>query len=130
MNVAYVDTSALVSIAFDEPGATATIRQLEGFDELLSSNLLEAELLACLAREQAPPELDFLSWMSWVLPDRPLTDEYSRVLAAGYLRGADLWHVACAVYMAGDPSAVYFVTLDKRQRAIARKLGFKTRASG
>jgi predicted nucleic acid-binding protein len=127
MKVAYVDTSALVAIVFGEPGATAMIRQLEAFDELFSSNLLEAELLASLAREQVPLDLDFLSWISWVLPDRPLTREYQHVLAAGYLRGADLWHVACAQYLAGDPSAVAFVTLDKQQRSVARKLGFDTR---
>ena len=74
MKVAYVDTSALVSIVFGEPGATATVRQLEAFDELFSSNLLEAELVASLARERVPLALDFLNGMSWVLPDRRLTD--------------------------------------------------------
>ncbi|MEJ2240040.1 MAG: PIN domain-containing protein [Gemmatimonadales bacterium] len=130
MNVAYVDTSALVSIAFDEPVAKAMIRRLEAFDEIFSSNLLEAELLASLTREQVPLETDLLSWISWVLPDRPLTPEYAQVLEAGYLRGADLWHMACALYLAGDPRAVSFVTLDKRQRAVARKLGLDTRVRG
>ena len=128
MNVAYVDTSALVAIAFGEPGGPATIRQLEAFDELFSSNLLEAELVASLAREHVSLELDSLSWISWVLPDRPLTREYNKVLAAGYLRGADLWHVACALYLAGEPGAISFVTLDKQQRSVARKIGFYARA--
>jgi predicted nucleic acid-binding protein len=127
MNVAYVDTSALVSIVFGEPGATRTVRRLEAFDELFSSNLLEAELLASLAREEVSFEPDLLSWISWVLPARPLTPEYGRALAAGYLRGADLWHIACAIYLAGDPSAISFVTLDKRQKTVAGKLGFDTR---
>ena len=42
MNLAHVDTSALV--AFGERGAGALARRLEKYDELLSSNLLEAEL--------------------------------------------------------------------------------------
>jgi PIN domain nuclease of toxin-antitoxin system len=130
MNVAYVDASALVAIVFGEAGATATIRQLDTFDELFSSNLLEAELMASLAREQVSLQLDSLSWISWVLPDRPLTAEFSRVLAAGYLRGADLWHMACALYLADDPGAVSFVTLDKQQRTVARTLGFKVAARG
>jgi predicted nucleic acid-binding protein len=130
MNVAYVDTSALVAIVFGEPGATATIRQLDTFDELFSSNLLEAELKASLVRERVSVDLEFLSWISWVMPDRPLSGEYGRALAAGYLRGADLWHLACALYLADDPKAVSFVTLDKQQRVVASKLGFKVRAPG
>ncbi len=130
MNIAYVDTSALVAIVFGEPGATKTIRQLEAFDELFASNLLEAELKASLARERVPVEPDLVSWISWVLPNRPLTAEYGRVLAAGYLRGADLWHLACALFLAGDPSAIAFLTLDRQQRAVARKLGFRLKATG
>jgi hypothetical protein len=95
-------------------------------DSFSSSNLLEAELLASLAREEVSFEPDLLSWISWVLPARPLTPEYSRALAAGDLRGADLWHMACAIYLAGDPSTISFVTLDKRQKTVAGKLGFDT----
>ena len=40
-----------------------------------------------------------------MLPDRPLTHECTKALTAGYLRGADLWHVACALYLAGEESS-------------------------
>ena len=128
MRVAYVDTSALVAIVFGESGATATIRHLDACDELFSSNLMEAELRASLVRENVHAELEMLSWISWVLPDRPLTPEIERVLAAGYLRGADLWHVACALYLAEDPKDISFITLHRQQRAVARELGFHTRS--
>lgn len=59
-------------------------------------------------------------------PDRPLSSEITAVLEAGYLRGADLWHVAVALYHAEDPREVTFVTLDNRQRAVAAALGFRT----
>jgi hypothetical protein len=36
------------------------------------------------------------------------------VLAAGYLRGADLWHMAGALYAAGDSGEMRFVKLDYR----------------
>lgn len=36
-------------------------------------------------------------------PARRLTRELERVLAAGYIRGADAWHVACALYL--DPTS-------------------------
>ncbi len=124
MNIAYVDTSALVGIAFGERGAGALARRLEKYDELLSSILLEAELRATFAREGAQGAGDLLSWITWVLPNRPLTREIEAVLDAGYLRGADLWHVACALYVAGRPESLAFVSLDERQQGIAQILGF------
>jgi hypothetical protein len=47
----------------------------------------------------------------------------STVLDAGYVRGADLWHLAVALFI--DPEReIDFLTLDERQRAVSRKLGF------
>ena len=51
MSVAYVDTSVLTAIAFDEPGAAAYAQRLDEFARLISSNQLEAELRAAFARE-------------------------------------------------------------------------------
>jgi uncharacterized protein with PIN domain len=124
MAVAYVDTSCLVAIAFREPGSPALRRRLERFDELLASNLLEAELRAALRREGVTDEPELLRALSWILPHRPLQPEIARVLEAGYARGADCWHVATALYLAGDPAALHFVTLDERQGAVAARLGF------
>ena len=127
MKAAYVDTSCLVAIAFGEKGAAALGRGLEGFDELFSSNLLEAEFRASLVREEVDDTTDLLSWFTWVLPDQALSRELGEVLAAGYLRGADLWHVGCALFLAGGkPSELHFVTLDDRQRAVAAQVGFPT----
>ena len=124
MNLAYVDTSALVAIAFGERGAGTLARRLEKFDELLSSNLLEAELRAAFAREGARGADDLLTWITWVLPNRPLAREIEAVLDAGYLRGAGLWHLACALYVAGRPDSLTFISLDERQQGIAQMLGF------
>jgi predicted nucleic acid-binding protein len=124
MNVAYVDTSALVAIAFGEAGGARLARRLESFDELLSSNLLEAELRATLTREDVSDGDNLLTWIAWVLPDRTLGPEIGQVLSTGYLRGADLWHLACALYVAEDPKDLSFVTLDERQRELAAILGF------
>ncbi len=125
MKAAYVDTSCLVAIAFGEKGAASFGRRLEGFDELFSSNLLEAEFRASLVREEVDDATDLLSWFTWVLPDQALSREIGEVLAAGYLRGADLWHVGCALFLAdGKPSDLLFLTLDDRQRVVAKQLGF------
>jgi predicted nucleic acid-binding protein len=124
VNVAYVDTSALVAIAFGERGGTKLARRLERFDELLASNLLEAELRSAFAREGVSGGDALLTWMTWIFPNRVLHDEITRVLSAGYLRGADLWHLACALYIAESPKEISFVSLDERQREIAAALGF------
>jgi uncharacterized protein with PIN domain len=124
MALAYVDTSCLVAIAFREAGFPALRRRLERFDELLASDLLEAELRAALLREGVTVEPELLRAVSWIVPHRPLQPEIARVLEAGYVRGADCWHVATALYLARNPATLNFVTLDERQGAVAARLGF------
>ncbi len=125
MNLAYVDTSCLVAITFDEPGARRLASRLRRFDRLLASNLLEAELRAALVRERVEPQVEgMLSWVTWIFPNRPLTEEFRRVIASGYLRGADLWHLAHALYVSPVPKEMSFLTLDARQKEIAAHLGF------
>jgi len=124
MSVAYVDTSVLTAIAFDEPGADAYARRLDEFARLISSNLLEAELRAAFARENLPFRESAVAGIDWILPDRPLAPEFAAVLEEGYLRGADLWHVAAALYVSPRSGNLSFATLDARQSAIAEALGF------
>ena len=58
------------------------------------------------------------------MPDRPLTAEIEAVVGAGLLRGADAWHLACALYLSPEPGELEFLTLDGRQGAVAATLGF------
>lgn len=123
----YVDTSCLVAVAFGEGPAEAVARALEACTDLVSSNLLEAELRAALQREGVHTGAErLLDAVSWVLPDRRLTPEIQRVLTVRHLRGADLWHVASALYLAEVPADVAFLTLDQPQREAAAALGFAT----
>lgn len=125
MKFAYVDSSCLVALAFAEPGARGLASKMERFDRLFSSNLLEAELRAALIREGVEAKVeDMLSWITWVYPNRPLTQEFARVTLAGYLKGADLWHLANALFLAPEPKELVLLTLDARQKQIAAKLGF------
>jgi predicted nucleic acid-binding protein len=128
LKAAYVDTSCLVAIAFDEPERTEVASRLGEHEMLLSSNLLEAEFRAALARESADLDEALFSWITWVLPDRPLSAEITRVLGAAYLRGADLWHLSMAIYVTSDPADLTFLTLDQRQREVAEALGFRVPA--
>lgn len=124
MAIAYVDTSSLVAIAFDEPGGKDMAEELEGYTRLVSSNLLEAELRATFLRENVEGGEDLLSRLTWILPDRPLSDEMRHVGRHGYVRGADLWHLACALFLADEPRNLVFATFDGRQREVAKDLGF------
>jgi predicted nucleic acid-binding protein len=125
LTAGYVDTSCLVAIAFDEPERAEVASRLAEHDVLLSSNLLEAEFRAALARESADFDESLFSWIAWVLPDRPLSAEITRVLGAAYLRGADLWHLSMAMYVTPDPTDLTFLTLDRRQKEAAEALGFR-----
>ena len=123
--VAYIDTSCLVAIAFGERGATALARRLSGYDELVASDLLTAELQSAFMREGVTPRSELTARLSWIIPDRSLHPEIEMVLAAGYVRAADCWHLASALYVVGDPAEMAFLTLDERQRDVARALGFR-----
>ena len=124
MSVAYIDTSCLVAIAFGERGATAIERRLRGFDEIVSANLLEAELRCAFKRESVEFAAETIAGVSWLIPDRPLADEIARVLDVGYVRGADCWHLASALFLEPEPLSVTFLTLDETQRKVAKELGF------
>ena len=126
MSVAYVDSSAMVAVRFGEPGAAALARRLDSFVHLISANLLDAEFRAAQAREGEPFDGTLVEGFGWILPDRPLGPELERVIDVGYLKGADLWHVAVALSVVEDPDEITFVTLDERQREVAAKLGFRT----
>ncbi|UCG88010.1 MAG: type II toxin-antitoxin system VapC family toxin [Gemmatimonadota bacterium] len=125
MSEIYLDTSGLVALAFAERGGKRIARRLESATAVYSSNLLEAEFRSVLVREGVDDGA-LLEPIRWVVPDRPLSGEFDRVLDAGYVRGADLWHLACALFVEPEPHELVFLTLDRRQRNVARLLGFPT----
>ena len=125
MPSAYADTSAIVAVAFNQPGAVDMAQRLNDFDQLTSANLLEAETRSAFARETREYDDSILSKFDWIYPARPLSSEFAKILGVGYLRGADLWHVAVALYAFPDPSEISFLTLDNQQRAVAAGLGFQ-----
>ncbi len=125
MSTAYVDSSCIVAAAFGEAGATAMNSRRRSFSTLVSSTLLEAEVFSALRREQCEITDEFHSDVSLIAPDRALSAELAAVLEAGYARGADCWHLATALYLAPDPSALTFLTLDIAQRKVAKALGFQ-----
>ena len=100
--------------------------ELGKFERIVSSNLLEAEYRSVCLREKRAPSNFRLNKIDWVIPIRPLTQELDSVLAAGYLRGADLWYVVTAIYAENiSMTPMSFLTLDNRQRYVASIVGFR-----
>lgn len=125
MGVAYVDTSVLLAIAFGQHDPDALRSRLIGYTNLFSSILLEAEVRSAFVRVGRSFEMHLLSGIEWVLPERSLTEEIDVVLRAGYLRGADLLHIATALYAAKGEEGMTFLTLDRRLHDVAQAMGFQ-----
>ncbi len=126
MKGAYVDTSCLAAIAFGEPGSAELASQISDLGQRYSSNLLEAELRAAFKREETSEGLEeLLDQIAWILPDRPLAKELRTLTDVGNSRGADLWHLACALFLDPKGQNLAFASLDQQQRSLARRVGFE-----
>lgn len=123
MSVAYADASVFASLAFREPDAARIRRRLMGFDRVVTSVFTEAELASALRREDIVLPESPLRGVHLIGAPDPLSQQITEVLDAGYLRGADCWHVAVALDYSPDRDLA-FLSLDKAQRAVAAKLGF------
>lgn len=114
-----------VALAFREPDAARLRRRLQGFERIVTSVFTQAELASALRRENRTLAESPLTGALLLAAPEPLTLEIEEVLAAGYLRGADCWHLAVALNYSPDRDLT-FLSLDKPQRAVAEKLGFRT----
>ena len=121
---AFLDSSAVVALFLGEPAMERVSVALGPVRRAIATPLLEAEVRAVAARERMPADADMFWWLDWIAPTRSLEPEISRVLEAGVLRGADCWHLAVALSITPDPAKLLFLTLDERQRDVARTLGF------
>jgi hypothetical protein len=131
MPTAFVDTSCLSRVALKEPGHEHMSELLWRFDVWKASPLLYAELRSVCKRERAEGEgYDLLKRIEWVEIPGPLLAEVEEGLEAGYLRGPDLWHVACALYARTEEPELTFLTLDLAQAKVARALKFRVLPEG
>lgn len=124
MSVAYVDSSVLVGLAFGEPSAVREARRFARFRHVVTGSLTQAEVAGALRRESATLDHDPLAGVVLVAVPASLGAEVKEVLESGYVRGADCWHLAAALYIAASRDLT-FITVDKVQRALAADLGFK-----
>jgi len=126
MDRAYLDTSWLIKINFEDPERVHE-KSLHRYKALFSAEILIAELYSYLQRENLKRELIGVQFqaITFIIPDRSIQKEIDSVLLSGYTRGADLWHLACACYLSPKTKNLDFLTADERQREIAARLGFR-----
>ena len=121
---AYADTTALIPLAGDEQPVADLIRQrLDGFQFLLSANLLDAEMRAVYASEGHDFDRNVLSEVRWIMPNRPLNAEMTAIAEIVHLPAARLWHLAVALFFDELVPGLVFITLDEQQETAARELG-------
>lgn len=128
MKKIYVDSSVVLSVLLEELNYEVFSSLISNKHFVYSSPLLVAEVFSALHREKLSfqlAELVFSTIDFIILPQEDLFQEYPRIFKEGYLRGADAFHLATALYI--DPLAknLTFLTADERQKVVAKKLGFK-----
>ncbi len=121
MSVLYVDSSALVRLAVDEPGAEA-VEALVGPDaEIVTSAVALVEVRRVLARVAPGYDPDDLLDQCTVIELHPDIIARAGVLEPAWLRSLDAIHVASALSIVEDLDA--FVTCDQRQATAASAAG-------
>ena len=128
MKTAYIDSSFLVAILFGEAEVRRYKKQLKTLDKLVSSSLLVAEVLSAAKREtvEFEPVRRMLETVDLLYPGESNIDLLEDILKIDYLKGADAFHLSSALWFAGkNVKEVAFLTLDKKQKEVAGKLGFR-----
>jgi predicted nucleic acid-binding protein len=128
MAATYLDSSALVKLAVDEPESDALRRYLRRRRPLVSSALARTEVLRALLHEGDEGVARGRVVLGHVelvrVNDRILNE--AGVLLPPDLRSLDAIHLATVRHLGTDVSEI--VTYDERMKAVATPLGFKVTA--
>lgn len=126
--VCYLDTSAWIAWKFGQRGKELFDNVDLEKDMVLSSPLLVAEYLSFLKKIERLADTryeDELEFIRWIHPVDPIFKSCSEVAIKTELRGADLYHLATAVWFTeGHRKELRFLTCDDAQKNAAKKLGF------
>ncbi len=121
MTTAYLDASALVKLAIDEPESKAVESFIDGFDEIVTSRVGLVETRRAVARSTGSdrPTDEPLASVGSIELDAAIAAS-AAILEPATLRTLDAIHLATAL-------ALYhldaFVTYDARSAEAARSLG-------
>jgi predicted nucleic acid-binding protein len=126
--VYYLDTSAWIAWKFRQSGNELFDRIDMDQDTVVSSPLLVAEYLSFLKRNGRLSDTryeDELGFIRWIHPVEPMFQSCTEVALKTELWGADLYHLATAVWFAEDfRKDLKFLSCDGGQKKAAQKLGF------
>lgn len=127
MSYLYVDTSILASILCQQKGYELFFDILNTAKGVLSSNLIEAELLSVGQREKIIPEkaMLLLSSVEIYFPGDSFQRYYHQIFEENHCSGADAYHIACAMDLDAKKNELKFFTADKNQAFVARKAGLQ-----
>ena len=125
MSVLYVDSSALVRLATDEPGAEAVSALISDDAEIVTSAVALVEVRRALVRVAPGYDPDDLLDQCIVIALDASVIAAAGLLAPASLRSLDAIHVASALKIAADLDA--FVTCDQRQASAAVAAGLPVR---
>ena len=122
--IAYIDSSALLKLAFPEAETAAVEADLANREGLVSSRLCAIECARAFRREEGRPALqsleDLLEGLVLIEISADIAAQASDV-GPSELRALDAIHLASAL-SAGDPS-LEVITYDRRLAAAARAHG-------
>lgn len=124
----YLDSSAIVKLAIDEPESTALRSYLRRRGPLVSSALARAEVLRALLGEGdagLARGRDVLSRLDLIRVNDRLLDA-AGVLLPEDVRSLDAIHLATALQLGGDVRQI--VTYDEQMADAAAALGLRTAA--
>ena len=136
--ILYLDTSALVKLFFNEPGAQLVINLVGKADSVITSQVAYAESCSALARRRRDKRLTEEEFQTaikhlnelWPQMNSILVDEIQAgALAIKHvIRGFDAIHLAAALELrTGENKAIEiaFCSFDDRQNAAARAENLK-----
>ena len=121
---AYIDTSVPMAIHYNEPAGVGIARRLNNVQMMMSSPILEAELLWATDNDGLPDIRRQTARFLWVMPHDTPTVEIGRVHRVANLEPLRLWHLAIALQAKRHLPGLAFMTLDEQQQSAAQELGF------
>lgn len=121
---AYIDTSVPMAIHYNERAGVEIARRLNNVQIMMSSPILEAELLRATGNDRVPDILRRITRFLWVMPNAIPSAEMSRVHRVANLEPLRLWHLTIALQAKQHLPSLAFMTLDEQQQSAARDLGF------
>ncbi len=125
MSWAYIDSSVLIATLLEDHPKPQLDKFWGSAERFISSYLLQAEVFSAVKREKADMQLAALEIkkIGFVRTDS-LAEELMEIFKAGYVRGADAFHLATALWIRGKHKDLKFITLDEKQKEIAKHLDF------